>query len=80
MGPDDQYISFNRGKDKNEIPISQKVRHIRLPGFIIQEEVGLGDIIKKVTYRMGIESCEPCKKRAEFLNRRFVFSPKKSST
>ena len=54
-------------------------RNIRLPGFIIQEEIGLGDIIKRMTYKMGIEPCNSCEKRAELLNRHFVFSPKKSS-
>ena len=30
---------------------------VRLPGFIKEEEIGLGDVIKKVTYAMGIKPC-----------------------
>jgi hypothetical protein len=30
-------------------------QRIRLPGFIKEEEIGLGDVIKKVTYAMGIK-------------------------
>lgn len=29
----------------------------RLPGFLIEEEIGLGDAIKRVTYAMGIKPC-----------------------
>jgi len=42
---------------------------IRLPGFIKEEEIGLGDVIKRVTYSMGIKPCAGCEKRAIALNR-----------
>ena len=42
---------------------------VRLPGFLIEEEIGLGDVIKKVTYAMGIKPCAGCEKRAAALNR-----------
>ena len=32
-----------------------QLHRLRLPGFIKDEEVGLGDAIKKVTYAMGIK-------------------------
>lgn len=39
-------------------------------------EMGLGDIIKKMTSSVGIKPCGGCKKRAEKLNRYKVnFSP-----
>ena len=47
--------------------------HMRLPGFI-QEEVGLGDVIKKITYGMGIKPCGGCEQRAAALNRWLRFS------
>ena len=47
---------------------------VRLPGFITDEEVGLGDIIKRATYAMGIRPCSGCEKRAAALNRWMVFS------
>jgi hypothetical protein len=42
---------------------------VRLPGFLIEEEIGLGDAIKRVTYAMGIKPCGGCEKRAGGLNR-----------
>jgi len=47
---------------------------VRLPGFISEEEVGLGDAIKRVTYAMGIRPCGGCERRAAALNRWMVFT------
>jgi hypothetical protein len=47
---------------------------VRLPGFLIDEEVGLGDAIKRMTFAMGIKPCSGCQKRAEALNRWMRFS------
>lgn len=47
---------------------------VRLPGFLIEEEIGLGDAIKKVTYSMGINACGGCERRAATLNRWMHFS------
>ena len=47
---------------------------VRLPGFINEEEIGLGDVIKRVTYAMGIKPCADCQKRAAVLNHRTVFT------
>jgi hypothetical protein len=42
---------------------------IRLPGFLIDEEIGLGDAIKRAAYGMGIKPCGGCERRAALLNR-----------
>ena len=47
---------------------------VRLPGFLIEEEIGLGDVIKKTTYAMGITPCGGCENRAAALNRWMSFS------
>jgi len=47
----------------------------RLPGFI-DEEIGLGDVIKRLTYAVGIKPCGGCQRRAAALNRWLVFSPR----
>jgi hypothetical protein len=47
---------------------------VRLPGFIADEEIGLGDVIKRATYAMGIKPCGGCEHRAAALNRWMVFS------
>jgi hypothetical protein len=47
---------------------------VRLPGWLVKEEAGLGDFVKRVTYRAGIEPCIGCEKRAAALNQWMVFS------
>ena len=61
---------MNTQEEKEPVGKSEHKPHrIRLPGFIKDEEVGLGDAIKKVTYAMGIKPCAGCEKRAAALNR-----------
>jgi hypothetical protein len=51
-----------------------KPRKVRLPGFITDEEVGLGDVVQRVTYAMGIKPCRGCERRATGMNRWMVFT------
>ena len=55
---------------KEELP----AQRVRLPRFLIVEEIGPGDMIKKATYAMGIKPCGGCEKRAAALNRWMRFS------
>jgi hypothetical protein len=62
-------------KKKAETGISESAAHrVRLPGFLIDEEIGLGDLIKKATYATGIKPCGGCERRAAALNRWMRFS------
>jgi hypothetical protein len=47
---------------------------VRLPGFVAETEVGLGDVIKRTTSAAGIRPCGPCLRRAASLNRWLIFS------
>ena len=47
---------------------------VRLPGFVTDEDVGLGDLIKRATSLLGIKPCGGCAERAAALNRRVTFS------
>lgn len=47
---------------------------LRLPGFVSDDDIGLGDLLKRVTYAVGIKPCGGCERRAAALNRRMVFS------
>jgi hypothetical protein len=49
-------------------------RPVRLPGFLNEKDIGLGDLIKRATSYVGITPCQGCEARAATLNRRFVFS------
>jgi len=61
----------NRPSTKQTEPQPHRVK---LPGFVLDEEIGLGDAIKRVTYAMGIKPCGGCEKRAAALNRWMHFS------
>ena len=47
---------------------------VRLPGFVNDDEIGLGDVIKRATSYFGLPSCGGCNSRAEALNRWMSFS------
>lgn len=55
---------------------SGRARQVRLPGFLVEEEVGLGEVIKKAASWAGIKPCGGCQQRAEALNRRVVLTPR----
>lgn len=59
---------------------SRASRPARLPGFISgDEEVGLGDVVKRATAAMGIRPCGGCSARAERLNRLVALTPRRRS-
>ena len=47
---------------------------VRLPKFITDEEIGVGDVMKRTTAYFGIEPCGGCGRRADALNRWLVFT------
>jgi hypothetical protein len=51
-----------------------KAFRVRLPSFVRDEEIGLGDVVKRMTYAAGIRPCGGCEKRAAALNRRVIFT------
>lgn len=63
------------GVDKGE----RRPHRVRLPGFVSDEDVGLGDVIKRATYAVGIKPCGGCERRAAALNRWMVFSGRRKS-
>jgi hypothetical protein len=63
-------IESSANPDNSEHPAHQ----MRLPGFIADEDVGLGDVVKRMTYAVGIRPCGGCAQRAAILNRWLVFS------
>jgi hypothetical protein len=58
-------------------PRDRKPYRVRLPGFISEAEVGLGDIVKRATYAAGIKPCGSCQRRAAALNRWLVITGKR---
>lgn len=51
---------------------------IRLPGFLVEDDIGLGDVIRRTTSAIGIRPCGGCDRRAGALNRWVVFTGRRS--
>jgi hypothetical protein len=60
----------HRERDNHE----PTTRRVLLPGFITDEDIGLGDIVKHVTSYFGLKPCSGCRRRATALNRWVVFT------
>lgn len=62
-------ITRNKKSAAQQETTERQPHRVRLPGFLIVEEVGLGDVIKRATYAMGIRPCRGCENRMADLNR-----------
>lgn len=68
-------MSKNKGtKGQFDDKRAREPYRVSLPGFNADKEVGLGDVIKRVTYSVGIKPCGGCNRRAATLNNWLVFS------
>ncbi|SPE25183.1 conserved hypothetical protein [Candidatus Sulfopaludibacter sp. SbA3] len=67
-------MKIDRSKASPAAEVKRQPRRVRLPGFIKEEAIGLGDVVKRTTYAMGIKACGGCEKRAAALNRWISFS------
>lgn len=72
--PDDKPGERNDASDKHQA----RPHRVRLPGFITEEEIGLGDAVKRATAYLGIKPCGGCESRATALNRWLVFSQRRT--
>jgi hypothetical protein len=57
--------------------VQQQVRRqyrVRLPGFVDEADIGLGQMVKTATSYFGIKSCGGCARRAAYLDTWLVFS------
>ena len=48
---------------------------VRVPGFLVDDDIGLGTVLKRITTRLGVKPCGGCLKRAATLDRRITFRP-----
>jgi hypothetical protein len=59
--------------------IVPRPRHqARLPGFVADSPVGLGDVIKRATLSVGLRPCGGCQQRAAALNRWVGFTGRRA--
>lgn len=59
-------------QDRRPDPARRPYR-VTLPGFVSDDDIGLGDVITKSTSALGIRPCGGCAQRAAALNRWVAF-------
>jgi len=65
-------VAEDRSKDQPQ------PHRVRLPGFVRDEDIGLGDAMRHVTHAFGIRPCGGCERRAAALDRRFVLTGRRT--
>jgi hypothetical protein len=65
-------MQYENSTVKNEE--QSKPYQVRLPGFIADEAIGLGDVVQRAAYAVGIKPCGGCEQRAGAMNRWMVFT------
>ena len=65
---------MEKGKDNAQDVGKDEPYRVRLPGFISDEQVGIGGVVTRITYAAGIKPCGGCGRRAAALNRWMVFT------
>lgn len=58
-------------------PRTTKPFEIRLPRFVTEREVGLGDAASRAARAFGLRPCGGCARRAEAMNRWAVITPRR---
>jgi hypothetical protein len=71
-------MNKKRAKDDRVDRYARQPHRVRLPGFVSDKDIGLGDIVKRVTYAIGMKPCGGCERRAAALNRWMAFSGRRS--
>ena len=67
-------MSTRKSKEQIRSDRARPRHRVRLPGFIHNdEEIGLGDVVKSITFAVGIQPCGGCEQRRAALNRWMVF-------
>ena len=51
---------------------------VRLPGFVSDHDIGLGDMVSRVATRAGFSACGGCKRRAAQMNQWISFTGRRS--
>jgi hypothetical protein len=71
-------MNKKRATDNRVDADGRQPHRVRLPGFVSDEDIGLGDVVKRATYAIGMKPCGGCERRAAALNRWMIFSGRRS--
>ena len=66
----------DRATDKSPAGGTDRATHtIRVPAFLLRREIGLGEMVKRITTSLGARPCARCDERAARLDRWLRFAP-----
>ncbi|MEU5578953.1 hypothetical protein ABZ791_00665 [Streptomyces huasconensis] len=69
---------MGRERDEQHRKAEARARHdIRLPGFVREDEIGLGDLVGRATSAVGVRPCGGCARRARRMNEWVTFSKRR---
>jgi len=67
--------------DRKAADATARAAHVvRLPGFVPDESIGLGDVVKRATSAAGVRPCGGCAERARRLNGWMAFTGRHGSS
>jgi hypothetical protein len=64
--------------DAEREPAKRPPSVVRLPGFVSDKDIGLGDVVSRAASALGIRPCGGCARRAAALNRLLVLSGRRA--
>jgi len=67
-------MSDTDATDERETEERGSSYRVRLPGFVADRSIGLGDAVSSATRALGFHPCGGCAQRAAALNRWVVFT------
>ena len=50
-------VCFMTGRERDNRQDESRAHSVRLPGFVTDEDIGLGDVVKRMTHAVGIRPC-----------------------
>jgi hypothetical protein len=62
----------------DDAPMKRKQPYVvKLPGFINNDDIGLGRLVSTITSRAGVKACDGCIRRANLLDAWIVISSRR---
>lgn len=72
-------MTGQRGSGEEPGRPARNSSRLRLPSFVNEADIGLGDALKRATRAVGVKPCGGCEKRAAALNRWITFTGRNRS-
>ena len=79
VGPHPARMSYDPGIDSPATAASVPLAARRIPLPWRGQEVGLGELVKRITSAFGATPCEACRRRAAALDAIVVFTPRRAT-